>query len=201
MGGGAAFCAASALQAALGDAFAGMALIAPALALTKPPAPPLVVAMGLLSAVGLGFLPLGPKDDTANYTPAESSPAGVGRNYPGGMRVGTAVALVKFAAGFTTELTAQRIALPPNLEVLLVTGDQDEVVDVESVREIISSMQGRGSVRGECLSFAGRGHSPVGDEGGHDVAGRIAEFCTSISPHPSAGCTATISEGEVTLDV
>ena len=112
-----------------------------------------VAVMGLRKAIGLGFLPLGLKDETSGYTPPDSEPVGVGRNYPGGMRMGTAVALVRFAAKHG------RIPLPSDLRVLLVTGEQDEVVDVARAHALILSLQHQGTIQAECWSLEGHGQS------------------------------------------
>lgn len=135
MGGATAVCSAAPLRDALGEAFGGLVLIAPSIKLKKPPARCVTSLMWVLSWVGLGMLPLGPKDDTTGYTPATSRPQGIGRNYAGGMRIGTASALVLFAERFEEEFAAGDITLPGGLVVLLVTGEQDETVDVVGVQD------------------------------------------------------------------
>jgi pimeloyl-ACP methyl ester carboxylesterase len=182
MGGATALLAAGELHAALGDRFKGLVLIAPALVLKKPPSLLIATALRGLSLVGLGWLALGPADDTAVYTPHASEPAGVGRNYAGGMRVGTASCLVSFSS-------VSLRPLPPRLRVLLVTGDCDEVVDVAGVTHCLSSLhsqregKGQGKGQGElvCWHLAGKGHSPLGELGGNAVATcrQIVSFCVA----------------------
>jgi hypothetical protein len=94
------------------------------------------------------------------------------------MRVGTASTLISFKpAG---------LVLPPQLRVLLVTGDGDEVVDVNGVAELLSSMHesrggGEEDRTGEFAVWhlEGRGHSPLGEELGHALCRQVVAFCFS----------------------